>query len=657
MNVLVGDATRTKNIAGTRPSLRVVIVGHVDHGKSTLIGRLLHETGNLPDGKLEQLKAVAKRRGMPFEWAFLLDALQTERDQGITIDTSQIRFRTPSRDIVLIDAPGHTEFLRNMITGASQADAALLIVDAAEGVREQTRRHGYLLQLLGVHQIAVVINKMDRIDYDPARFEEIKKELSAHLGGLGLTPAAIIPISARHGDGVARRSDSTRWYDGPTVLEIFERFSTARPADQLPLRFPVQAIYKFDDRRIIAGRVETGRLTVGETITVTPSGKQVKVRAIEAWPVPDDSNVPLEARAGQSVGVTLDQEIFLQRGDVISAAAAPVAARTLRARVFWLHETPLETGTALTVRIGTAEARGTITGTPKAVDPGAFETSGSDAIRQNHVGEILITLAQPLAADIYDANPQTGRVVLDLDGRIAGGGLILAAERTAATQAPRIATNAATQAARTAGNAAAQASRAASNIVPVSSAVTAEERAQRFGHAGAVIWFTGLPASGKSTLARALERHLFDRGGTPILLDGDTVRSGLNSDLRFSDADRAENVRRLAEVAAHLSRSGAIAIVAAVSPSAQERAKARNIAGKGFFEVHVATQQKICEERDPKNHYRKARSGQLADFTGVTSQYEPPADPELRIDTAETSTESAIRELDRLLQSSGILRA
>lgn len=641
MNVLVGDTTRTKNTAGTRPSLRVVIVGHVDHGKSTLIGRLLHETGNLPDGKLEQLKAVAKRRGMPFEWAFLLDALQTERDQGITIDTSQIRFRTPSRDIVLIDAPGHTEFLRNMITGASQADAALLIVDAVEGVREQTRRHGYLLQLLGVHQVAVVINKMDRIDYDAARYKEIKKELSDHLGSLGLTPAAIIPISARHGDGVARRSDSTRWYDGPTVLEIFEHFNTAPRADQLPLRFPVQAIYKFDDRRIIAGRVETGRLSVGETVTVTPSGKQVKVRAIEAWPVPDQSKVPLDARAGQSVGITFDQEIFLQRGDVISAGAAPTAATALRARVFWLHETPLESGLALTVRIGTSETRATITGIPKAVDPGALETSGHDAIAQNHVGEIQIALTTPLAADTYEASPQTGRVVLDLDGRIAGGGLILAAERAATTQPAR---------------AAAVQPKPTNNIVPVASAVTADERARRFGHGGAVIWFTGLPASGKSTLARALERHLFDRGGAPILLDGDTIRSGLNADLRFSDADRAENVRRLAEVAAHLSRSGAIAIVAAVSPSAQERAKAKNIAGKGFFEIHVATQQNICEERDPKSHYRKARSGQLADFTGVTSQYEPPADPDLRIDTAQTSTEVAIRELDRLLQSSGILR-
>ena len=634
MNVLASDVLKTKNNAGARAAVRVVIVGHVDHGKSTLIGRLLHETGSLPDGKLEQLKAVAKRRGMPFEWAFLLDALQTERDQGITIDTSQIRFRTPTRDVVLIDAPGHTEFLRNMITGASQADAALLIVDALEGVREQTRRHGYLLQLLGVHQVVVVINKMDRIEYDQVRFDAIRTELTDHLESLGLTPSAIIPISARHGDGVARRSEQTAWYEGPTVLEIFERFKTARSADQLPLRFPVQAIYKFDDRRIIAGRVETGRIEVGQTITITPSGKHAKVRAIEAWPVPDESNVPLSARAGQSIGVTLDQEIFLQRGDVISAAAAPKAATALRARVFWLHETPLETGTALTVRIGTAEARATISATPKAIDPGALETSGHDAIAQNHVGEIQLTLATPLAADTYEASPQTGRVVLDLDGRIAGGGLILSTE-TAAVESQR--------------------PKGTANIVPVDFAVSADERAQRFGHRGAVIWFTGLPASGKSTLARALERHVFERGGAPILLDGDTVRSGLNSDLRFSAQDRAENVRRLAEVAAHLSRSGTIAIVAAVSPSTEDRNRARDIAGEDFFEIHVATEIAVCEQRDPKSHYRKARSGSLPDFTGVTAQYEEPLRPELRIDTSETTTDQAIAALDRLLRSSGVL--
>src|SRR5260221_3064839 len=256
MNMIVPTAISTPN-GTTRPQVRIVIVGHVDHGKSTLVGRLLHETGSLPEGKLEMLKSVSARRGMPFEWSFLLDALQTERDQGITIDTTQISFRTQSRDVVLIDAPGHAEFLRNMITGASQADGALLIIDALEGVRDQTRRHGYLLHLLGVKQVAVVVNKMDRVDFSAARFEEIKNEIAAHLTGLGVTPSAVIPISARGGDGVTERTAKISWYRGPPVVEALDALEPARPLEALALRLPVQAIYKFDDRRIVAGRIRS----------------------------------------------------------------------------------------------------------------------------------------------------------------------------------------------------------------------------------------------------------------------------------------------------------------------------------------------------------------------------------------------------------------
>ena len=323
MNVLVSPNTVSARIANARPLVRTVIVGHVDHGKSTLIGRLLHETGNIPDGKLDSIKAVSGRRGMPFEWSFLLDALQTERDQGITLDTSQIRFRTPSRDIVLIDAPGHAEFLRNMITGASQADAALLIIDAAEGVRDQTRRHGYLLHLLGIHQVAVVINKMDRVGFDEQRFHEIEAEIVSYLAGFGLTATAIIPISARNGDGVAQRTPSIAWHTGPTVLDVLDHFSPAKPLADLPLRIPVQAVYKFDDRRIIAGRIETGRVAVGDEIAFSPRGTTARIQSIEEWPVPDESRIPRRARAGQSVGLTLDRQIFVDRGDVISAAHMP----------------------------------------------------------------------------------------------------------------------------------------------------------------------------------------------------------------------------------------------------------------------------------------------------------------------------------------------
>ena len=422
--------------ATSRPLIRIVIVGHVDHGKSTLIGRLLSETGSLPDGKLEHLKAVSARRGMAFEWSFLLDALQTERDQGITIDTSQIRFRTPSRDFVLIDAPGHTEFLRNMITGASQADAALLLVDAAEGVREQTLRHAYLLHLLGIRQVVVVINKMDRVRYDDGRFRDIDAEITAHLGGFGLKPVAVIPISARHGDGVVARTAAIDWYRGPTVIEALDRFAPARPATALPLRLPVQAVYKFDDRRIVAGRIQSGRIAVGDEIAVAPSGKRAVVRSIEAWPANRDAEPPREAGAGQSVGITLDRDLFISRGDVIARAEhrAPWGRR-LKARIFWLHDTPLAPRAYVTVRIGTAETSGTITAIANTLDPGDQSAANRDTVGQNHVGEVEIALANPIAADLYEANPRTGRIVIDFGGRIAGGGLVLALDGETGTVA------------------------------------------------------------------------------------------------------------------------------------------------------------------------------------------------------------------------------
>ncbi|HMK78506.1 MAG TPA: GTP-binding protein, partial [Xanthobacteraceae bacterium] len=419
--------------ANARSLLRVVIVGHVDHGKSTLIGRLLHETGRLPAGKLEALKAVSARRGMPFEWSFLLDALQTERDQGITLDTSQIHLRTATRDIVLIDAPGHAEFLRNMITGAAQADAALMIIDAAEGVRDQTRRHGYLLHLLGIHQVAVVINKMDRVGYDARRFHDIETEIARHLASLGLAASAIIPISARSGDGIAAITPAIAWHTGPTVLQVLERFAPARPATALALRIPVQAVYKFDDRRIVAGRVETGTLKVGDEIMIMPRRKRARVRSIEAWPAPDATRVPRAAAAGQSIGITLDDEVFVERGDLLCALAAPAkATRRLRARIFWLHEAPLGVGDAVTVRLGAAASRGTVALIDNAVDPGKLAAQAASHVAQNHVGEIELALDTPLAADTHAASPRTGRIVLEADGRIAGGGLVLSSDVEAA---------------------------------------------------------------------------------------------------------------------------------------------------------------------------------------------------------------------------------
>ncbi|MBI3700973.1 MAG: adenylyl-sulfate kinase [Afipia sp.] len=627
MNVVLPQPALTTPNGTTRPQVRIVIVGHVDHGKSTLVGRLLHETGSLPDGKLEMLQAVSARRGMPFEWSFLLDALQTERDQGITIDTTQIRFRTKSRDVVLIDAPGHAEFLRNMITGASQADGAVLIIDALEGVRDQTRRHGYLLHLLGIKQVAIVVNKMDRVDFSQARFDEISDEISAHLISLGVTPTAIIPISARDGDGVAERTPRIGWYNGPSVVEAIDALAPARALDELPLRLPVQAITKFDDRRIVAGRVESGRIGAGDEIVILPAGKVAKVKSVESWPL-----TPLVHRqgAGRSVGITLDRELFLERGDIIAHAnTAPRDTRRLRARVFWLHDAPLKAGTSILVRLGTMESRATIVAIDKAVDPGELESVATSQIGRNHVGEIDISLAKPIAADPYTDNPRTGRLVIEINGRIAGGGLVLSVD--SGQRAIPV------------------------DIVPVESALRPDERSARYGHGGAVVWFTGLPGSGKSTLARALERKLFTRGGSPILLDGDTLRAGLNNDLGFSPQDRAENIRRLAETATHLARHGHVAIVAAVSPAIEDRANARRIADTLFREVYVSTPAEVCESRDPKGHYAKARAGNLPSFTGIGRDYQAPEHAELTLDTSARSVADAAEDIERMLADSGVL--
>src|SRR6266699_2690675 len=569
MNMIVPNAISAMPNGTTRPQVRIVIVGHVDHGKSTLVGRLLHETGSLPEGKLEMLKAVSARRGMPFEWSFLLDALQTERDQGITIDTTQISFRTRSRDVVLIDAPGHAEFLRNMITGASQADGAVLIIDALEGVRDQTRRHGYLLHLLGIKQVAIVVNKMDRVDFSADRFKEISDEISAHLIGLGVAPTAVIPISARDGDGVTERTPRIQWYDGPTVVEALD---TLEPAPPL-------------------------------------KGSQT---------------------AGRSVGITLDRELFIERGDVIGhVGTSPRDTRRIRARIFWLHDKPLVTGASILVRLGTRETRATVVAIEKAVDPGELASVETRSIARNHVGEIDIALAHPIAADPYTDNPRTGRLVIEVNGRIAGGGLVLSVG--AGQRAIPV------------------------DIVPVESALRPDERSARYRHGGAVVWLTGLPGSGKSTLARALERRLFSNGGSPVLLDGDTLRAGLNSDLGFSAADRTENIRRLAEVATHLARNGHIAIVAAVSPARDDRAAARRIADTSFREVYVATPAEVCESRDPKGHYAKARAGTLQAFTGIGNDYQPPTSSELTIDTSTRSVADATDEIEQMLARTGIL--
>jgi bifunctional enzyme CysN/CysC len=468
---------------------------------------------------------------------------------------------------------------------------------------------------------------MDRVDFSAERFKEISDEISAHLIGLGVKPTAVIPISARDGDGVAERTPRIEWYNGPTVVDALDALEPARPLAELPLRLPVQAIYKFDDRRIVAGRIESGSLKTGDEIVIMPAGKIAKIKTVESWPI---TPVNGPQGAGRSVGVTLDRELFLERGDIIGhAGQSPRDTRRIRARIFWLHDKPLTKGEQILIRLGTRESRATVVAIEKAIDPGALSNEENSAIARNHVGEIDISLAQPVAADPYTDNPRTGRLVIEVNGRIAGGGLVLSVD--AGRPAVPV------------------------DIVPVESSLRPDERSARYHHNGAVIWLTGLPGSGKSTLARALERRLFGNGGSPILLDGDTLRAGLNGDLGFSPQDRAENIRRLAEVATHLARNGHIAIVAAVSPSAADRAAARRIADSAFREVYIATPAEVCETRDPKGHYAKARAGALQGFTGIGNDYQPPSGNELTIDTSNRSVTDATDEIERMLARTGVL--
>jgi bifunctional enzyme CysN/CysC len=594
--------------------LRIVIVGHVDHGKSTLIGRLLNDTGSLPDGKVEQVQEMSRKRGMPFEWAFVMDALQAERDQGITIDTTQIHFKTKQRPYVIIDAPGHTEFLKNMVTGASQADAALLVIDAGEGALEQSRRHAFLLHLLGVRQVSVVINKMDRVEFSQARYEAVAHEIKEYLAELGLFPKAVIPISARHGDNIVTRTDQAPWYLGPTVIEQLDSFRQQQVSPDQPLRFPLQDVYKPDDRRILAGRVESGRLKVGDTLRFAPSGASATVVSIEAW---NNPNPVLSAQAGQSIGVTLDKRIFAERGHIAHHDdTPPTLTHRLSVRLFWLVSEPMALGKTYTLKIATAEHRVTVEQVTAVINVEDLTSTPGKAVHRNEVAEVVVRSRSPIAVDLAADLPRTGRGVL-LDGNdVVGGCLVIEAEDSASA-----------------------------NLTEVSHTVSLDERAAANGHKGGILWLTGLSGAGKSTLAMALERALFDRGWQTFVLDGDNVRNGLNAGLGFSPDDRAENIRRVAETAKLFADAGVVVIASLISPLRADRARARVIGGDRFHEIHVGADLSVCEERDPKGLYKKARAGEIAEFTGVSAPYEAPESPELLIDTGKLDRSEALAQL------------
>ena len=607
--------------------LRVVFVGHVDHGKSTLVGRLIAETGSLADGQVEEIRTQCARRGMPFEWSFLLDALQAERDQGITIDTTQIWIKTASRGYVIIDAPGHKEFLKNMVTGAASADAAILVIDAAEGVQEQSRRHGYLLHLLGVRQVAVAVNKMDLIGYDRTRFAAIEREIRAYLAELGVDPTAVIPVSGREGDNLTATAPTMPWHLGPALTAALDRFAAPAPAPDLPLRFPIQDVYKFDERRILAGRIESGRLAVGDTLLFSPSNKTARVKSIEAWHAPAP---PVEARAGNSIGLTIDQPLFVERGEWASHAEdPPIETDVCRAKLFWLGRDPIAKGKTYLVKLATSEVRATIQSIDRVIDATTLKPRPGTSVERNEVAEVTLRFPALNALDDFTRLPRTGRFVMVEGCDIAGGGILsmdaYADQRALVT-------------------------RRATNVERVEHGVTSVERTKRNGHPGMVVWLTGLSGSGKSTIAIELERRLFDQGYQVYVLDGDNLRHGLNADLGFSPEARAENIRRVGEVAALMVRAGFVVVTAFISPYRSDRERARRAAGGNFHEVYIKASLAVCEERDPKGLYKRARAGEIADFTGVSAPYEEPERPDVIVDTEAMDVERSVDAVVRYLR-------
>jgi len=398
--------------------LRIVIVGHVDHGKSTLIGRLLYDTGSLPDGKMEEVRQASEELGRGFEYAYILDNLREEREQGITIDTAQIFFRTERRNYIIIDAPGHVEFVKNMITGASQAEAAVLIVDAGEGMQEQTRRHAYILGLLGIKQVVVAVNKIDLVGYSRERFDEVKSTLSAFLATVGVEPEHVIPVSAKSGDNVTSRSQKTGWYTGPTVIEALDAFKPLPKPVEKPMRLPIQDVYVVDGRRIFAGRVESGVIRQGDEVTVLPDPRKTKVKSVESY-----LKTKIEAEAGESTGITTTDKLFIERGHVLCSGTLPKVSTSFNAKVFWMGKEPLKNGEKVTLKLATQET-GCRLEIHKKINSSTLEAIGGETLGNNEAAEALVTTDAPIVYEDFHTTPELGRFVLQKDNDIVAGGII-----------------------------------------------------------------------------------------------------------------------------------------------------------------------------------------------------------------------------------------
>jgi bifunctional enzyme CysN/CysC len=609
--------------------LRFITCGSVDDGKSTLIGRLLYDSKQVFEDQLATLEADSRRvgtQGGEIDFALLVDGLAAEREQGITIDVAYRYFATAKRKFIVADTPGHEQYTRNMVTGASTADLAVILIDARKGVLTQTRRHSYLAHLMGIRHLVLAVNKMDLVGWSQSRFDEIVADYRAFAAGIGATEVVAIPISGLKGDNISLPGAHSPWYAGPILMEHLETVEIdAARLQSAPFRLPVQWVNRPDlDFRGFAGQIVSGRVAPGDEVRVLPSGRTSRVARIVTY----DGDLD-RAVAGQSVTLTLADEVDCSRGDVIALAAAPPeTADQFESHVVWMADEPLLPGRSYVMKLGTATASATITEIKHKVNVNTLEQLAAKHLALNEIGLCNLSLDRPLAFDPYADIPGLGGFIL-ID-RLTNATVACGMIRFALRRAHNIHWQA----------------------LDVSKATRAAAKQQK----PAVLWFTGLSGAGKSTIANLVEKKLLAEGRHTYLLDGDNVRHGLNRDLGFTDADRVENIRRVGEVARLMVDAGLIVLVSFISPFRAERDLARSLFEAGeFLEVHVDTPLAEAERRDVKGLYRKARAGQLKNFTGVDSPYEPPTHPEIHIDTTVLSPEAAAERVVARLRDAGVV--
>jgi len=623
--------------------LRFSTAGSVDDGKSTLIGRLLYDTKSIFEDQIQAVEEASTRRGEGYvNLALLTDGLRAEREQNITIDVAYRYFATPKRKFIIADTPGHIQYTRNMVTGASTAELAIILIDARNGVLTQSKRHGFLSSLLGIPHIVVAINKMDLVDWSEARYDEIAEEYSDFARRLGVDDLTFIPMSALLGDNVVDESENMPWYRGSTLLHHLEHVNIGAHRNLVDFRFPVQYVLRPDqDYRGYAGRISSGSIRPGEEVLVLPSRKTTTIASVDTFDGPLE-----EGSAGDSVALTTTDELDISRGDmIVRPLNLPSADTEIDAIICWTAEQPMEPNTQYWFRQTTRETKSFINRIVYRVD---VDTLHRDEVKQfelNDIGRVHITTAQPIFFDRYQLNRETGSFVLvDPHTNITvAAGMIRGAVKTV-EDLPEATSD--------------------EELRPVSPDVVWETwnidlpaREARTGHKAAVVWFTGLSGSGKSSIARGLERKLFDAGVQTMLLDGDQVRHGINGDLGFAPEDRTENIRRIGELSALFFRSGSLVLCTFVSPFREDRERARGLLPEGrFVEVFVDTPLEECERRDVKGLYARARKGEIAHMTGISSPYEAPDSPEIRLETVGRDIDDVIAELKVRLRDLGIVR-